>query len=324
MARPRASRSRTAQTPASTFSSVRRARHTTWPRRVNTANLSIICLLAADCPRRKPPLEPIRSMRILVATQGPYGERIARNLRERAPPGWMVQELALPKGLPALIDDPGEFLPQMLPQADLIVAAGESPGAAQLIPDIATRSCARSVIAPVDNSAWVPQGLANQLKRELADKGVAAVFPKPFCSLTESSYGYRSAAQPYESELISEFARHFGRPKLKITVNPKTRLIERVDVERNSACGSVYHVARGLVGVSADEADPKAGLILHHYPCLCSMNQEQIDDKLYDTIMHVSGYIINEEVAAQVRPFRTPPVYFKPGEYVEDEGRGEG
>ena len=273
--------------------------------------------------RAKPALRraPIRTMRILVVTQGPYGERIARNLRENAPKAWVVEELTLPRALPVLVEDPDEFLPQTLPQADLIVAAGESPGAAQLIPDIVARSAARTVVAPIDNSAWVPQGLANQLKRELAEKGVAAVFPKPFCSLTENGSGYRGAAQPYESELISEFARHFGRPKLKITVNPKSRLIERVDVERNSACGSVYHAARGLVGVSADEADPKAGLILHHYPCLCSMNQEQIDDKLYDTIMHVSGYIMNEEVAAQVKPFRTPPAYFKPGEYVEEEAR---
>lgn len=258
-------------------------------------------------------------MRILVATQGPYGERIARNLRENAPSGWAVEEVSLPRALPLLIDDPDEFLPAAIPEADLLIAAGESPGAAQLILDIAERSGTRSVIAPTDNSAWLPQGLANQLKRELSVKNVAVAFPKPFCSLTETSYGYRGSAQPYNDELISTFARHFGRPKLKITVNPKTRLIEQVDVERNSACGSVSHVAERLLGISADEADTKAGLILHHYPCLCSMNQEQIDDKLYDTLMHVSGYIINEEVAEQVKPFKTPPQYLTPSEYVDDK-----
>jgi hypothetical protein len=49
------------------------------------------------------------------------------------------------------------------------------------------------------------------------------------------------------------------------------------------------------------------------------MNQEQIDDKLYDTLMHVSGYIINEEVAEQVKPFKTPPQYLTPSEYVDDK-----
>ena len=258
-------------------------------------------------------------MRILVASQGPYGERIARNLRNNAPPEWEIEEIVLSKALPALIDEPDEFLPETIPQADLLVAAGESSGAAQLVIDIVERSGARSVVAPIDNSAWLPQGLANQLKRELTEKNIAIVFPKPFCSLTENSYGYRSSAQPYQDELISSFARHFGRPKLKITVNPETRLIKEVEVERDSACGSVAHTARQMIGLSADEADTKAGLILHHYPCLCSMNQEQIDDKLYDTLMHVSGYIMNEEVAEQVKPFKTPPQYFTPGEYVDEK-----
>jgi len=258
-------------------------------------------------------------MRILVSTQGPYGERIVRNLRENAPTGWSIEETSLPKVLPQLIDDPDEFLPSSIPQANLLIAAGESSGAAQLIPDLIERSGARSVIAPIDNSSWLPAGLANQLKREMGDKGITTVFPKPFCSLTETSYGYRGSSSSYDDKLISEFARYFGRPKLKIKVNPETRLIEDVQVERNSACGSVYHAAKGLIGVPADEADIKAGLILHHYPCLCSMNQEQIDDRLFDTLMHVSGYIINEEVAGQVKPFKTPAIYLTTSEYVDNE-----
>ena len=257
-------------------------------------------------------------MRLLVITQGPYGERIARNIGENIPSNWSIEELALPKALPPLIDDPDEFLPEAIPAADLLIAAGESAGAAQLTTDLVTRSGARSVIAPIDNSAWLPPGLANQLKRELAEMNVAVAFPKPFCSLTENSYGYRGSAQPYQDELISAFAKRFGRPKLKITVNPDTKLIEQFEVERDSACGSVVHTARQMMGLSADEADTRAGLILHHYPCLCSMNQEQIDDRLFDTLMHVSGYIMNEEVAEQVKPFKTPPRYLTTSEYVED------
>ena len=261
-------------------------------------------------------------MRILFLSQGPYGERIARNLREHAPSRWTIEEIALPKALPSLIDDAEEFVPAKIPQADLLLAAGESPGAAQLIPDFVRHSGARSVIAPIDNSSWLPPGLANQLRRELAEMGIVAGFPKPFCSLTATSYGFRRAAQPYNDELIAEFARHFGRPKLKIKVNPETKLIEQVEVERNSACGSVYHVAKGLIGVSADEAEIKAGLLLHHYPCLCSMTQEWLDDRLYDTLMHTSGYIIKEEVAEQVKPFKPPPQYITPSEHVDWHQQG--
>ncbi|MBE0479887.1 MAG: hypothetical protein IBX68_02795 [Dehalococcoidia bacterium] len=256
-------------------------------------------------------------MRILIATQGPYGERIARNIRQSSPPEWSIHEISLPRALPALVDDPDEFLPAGIPAADLVISAGESPGAAQLIPDLVERTGARSVIAPIDNSAWLPPGLANQLKRELSAKGVTIVFPKPFCSLTETTYGYRRSAQSYEDPVLSDFARRFGRPKLRIAVNPATKKIEQVEVLRDSACGSVVHSARQLVGLSADEADTKAGLILHHYPCLCSMNQEQIDDRLFDTLMHVSGYIMNEEVGEQVKPFKTPASYQTTAEYVE-------
>ncbi len=257
-------------------------------------------------------------MRILVLSQGPYGERIARNLREQAPSDWTIEEIALPSRLPALIDEPEEFVPANVPQADVVLAAGESSGAAQLISEFVKRSGARSVIAPVDNSAWLPPGLANQLKTELAEMGVTAVFPKPFCTLTENSYGFRRSARPYDDAPIATFARYFGRPKLKIGVNPKTKLIEHVEVERNSACGGVAYVAKRLVGVSADEAGVKAGLILHHYPCLCSMNVEELDDWLADTLMHASGYIINDEVAEQVKPFKTPPQYLTTSGYVEE------
>ena len=258
-------------------------------------------------------------MRILVLTQGPYGERIARNLRENAPSDWKVEEIVLPKRLPALIDEPEEFLPASVPQANIVLAASESPGAAQLISAFVKRSGARSVIAPIDNSAWLPSGLANQLRAELAEMGVVAVFPKPFCSLTENSYGFRRSAQPYNDELIATFAKHFGRPRLKIRVNPETRLIENVEVLRNSTCGGAAHAAKGMIGLHADEADTKAGLILHHYPCLCSMNQEWLDDRLYDTLMHASGYIMNEEVAEQVKPYKTPPMYLSPSDRVEEK-----
>ncbi len=96
-------------------------------------------------------------------------------------------------------------------------------------------------------------------------------------------------------------------------------MIEHVEVLRNSACGGVAHAAKGMVDLHADEADIKAGLILHHYPCLCSMNQEWLDDRLYDTLMHASGYIMNEEVAEQVKPFKTPPQYLTPGGHVEEQ-----
>ena len=47
------------------------------------------------------------------------------------------------------------------------------------------------------------------------------------------------------------------------------------------------------------------------------MNKEMIDDRLYDTLMHVSGYIVNEDITNQLKPYLTPPEYSTPPGHVE-------
>ena len=242
-------------------------------------------------------------MRILVFVQGSGGERIFRNIKERSPAGWTVESIDLPAALPTIIDEPQEFIAQDLPNADLILFLGESPQAPQ-VPDVAVVAGAKAVIAPIDNSSFMPLGLKNQVQRRLAGLGVAAAFPKTFCTLTENSYGYCRGVESHDSELIAAFARCFGRPKLKIKIDPQTNTIEAAEVERGAPCGSTHYTAAGLVGLSADEVVPRAALICHYYPCHASMQQEQIDKDMFDTLMHLSGYVINEAVEEAI--FGTP------------------
>lgn len=262
-------------------------------------------------------------MHILAVTQGQWGDRMVDNIQANGPLEWTVERFHAPRFLPPIVDDPDEFLPDDLPPADLILYLGENPHAAQLIPAIVRRCGAKAVLAPIDNSAWLPTGLKNQLQRELAEEGIASVFPKPFCSLTPESCNYRRAAQSYDNEIVAAFAQHFGRPQFKITVDPETKLITDVEVVRNSACGSARFVAQKLVGLSADSAEYEAGLFHHHYPCLASMQKEWIDDALEDTLMHVSGFILQEEVGSHVKPFKKPPEYFTPGEQVAAKVDGD-
>ena len=253
-------------------------------------------------------------MRILIVTQGPWGERIARNVAERSPDQWTVSSSALTKALPPLIDEPEEFLPSILPNCDLLLFLSETEQSPQLIPDIVEITGARAVIAPIDNSHWVPQGLKNQIERELAAKGIGSAWPKTFCTLTEQSYGYRHAAQSYDHNLIAEFAKIFGKPKFDVTVDSETGLIENVVVIRGAPCGSSHHTAIGLAGTHVDEAIPRAGLLCHHFPCQASMQAEQIDKILYDTLMHLSGYVVNEDIEERIKPYKTPPRYMTPPE----------
>jgi len=39
-------------------------------------------------------------MRILIITQGEYGKRMLDNIRQHAPPGWVVEEWQAPANLP--------------------------------------------------------------------------------------------------------------------------------------------------------------------------------------------------------------------------------
>ena len=106
---------------------------------------------------------------------------------------------------------------------------------------------------------------------------------------------------PYDDPLISEFARYFGQPNLQITVDPHSKTITESQVTRDAVCGCARYVAERLIGVSADDAEEKAGLLHHHYPCLASMG---IDVDFADTLMHVSGNVLRDNVAEQVKPFK--------------------
>lgn len=250
-------------------------------------------------------------MRLLVITQGEYGRRILENIRTRAPKDWTVQEWVAPAGLPVVIDDPEDFLPDDLPSADLILSLAEDPGVAELLPEVARATGAKAVIAAIDSVAWFPPGLVSQTQSRLDAMNVASVYPKPLCTLTEDSYGFRRRIR-YESELISEFAKHFGRPKMRVSVEDGK--IAAVDVERDACCGCAHYVAEGLTGVTVREAEFEAGMLHHHYPCLATMG---IDEELGDTLMHVSGHLMKDEVAEQVKPHKAPSSKFRPTDKFE-------
>jgi hypothetical protein len=250
--------------------------------------------------------------RILAVTQGLWGDRIAAFVAESAPPDWRVATWKAPRPLPPVIDDPDEFLPKDFPLSDLVLALGEVAGLAQLIPEIARRCAARSVLAPIDRNESLPAGLVRQLERWLLDQGISSVFPKPFCSLTESTVGVARHAKPYDDPLVRRFAARFGRPQFRVEVSEGR--IARVDVLRDSACGCARHVALGLTGTAVDDALESAGMLHHHFPCLASMNQ---DADFLDTLMHVSGNLLKESLREEISDFLKPVTFLRP------QGRSE-
>ena len=221
-------------------------------------------------------------MKVLAVVQGNYGKRMAEIWKEYGPEDWEIATLEINSSLPAMMEEPADFLPEDIPQADLVVSLGEHPGVAELLPDIVKAAGAQAVIAPVDNRPWLPPGLAKQVERSLHKMGVAVVFPITFCALQEDDSNH---------PLIRGFARRFGAPEVEIEVEAEK--VKAVRVIRSAPCGSTYFVAEGLRGTKVMDAEEKAGLLHHNYPCLATMN---VDWQFNDTLMHRAGYFTKQAV----------------------------
>lgn len=251
-------------------------------------------------------------MRVLViTTKGEYGQRHLANIQQRKPERWEIRTWQAAERYPLVIDYPEDHLPESFVPANLILSFAENKSVAELLPDIAQMTGARGVIVSVDNENWLPRGLARQLTRWLERIGVACATPKPLCSLTQTDYKItRKERQSYECAQISEFARYFGQPRLEIEVDPKTRRIQSARVEVDAVCGCARHVAAGIVGLRVEDAEEKAGLLHHHYPCLASM--VKLNDYNHDTLMHESAHLLVDNIREQIKPFKQTR-YFQPG-----------
>ena len=252
-------------------------------------------------------------MKIIAVVSGEFGRRKAQNLSEHGPQTWTVNQWTAPSHFPIVIDEPSDFLPASLPPADLILAVGEHPGIAELLPDVAKMTGATAMIAPVDRVEWLPKGLMRQLQGWMKEVGVECVFPKPFCSLTEKSYSLRGQRVEYDNALIAEFAHYFGKPAVKVEVDEASMTIAGVQVERDATCGCMRYVAREIVGTKVDDAEFQAGMLHHHYPCLASMG---IDPDYSDTLLHISGNTFRDAFADAIKPYKEV-LYFRPEGYVE-------
>jgi len=221
-------------------------------------------------------------MKLLAIVQGNYGRRMVEAWQRHGPGQWEIETLEVTPSLPTMMEDPAEFLPDNIPKADLVISLGEHPGVAELLPAIVKAAGARAVIAPVDNRAWLPPGLAKQVERVFQKMGVDVVFPVTFCALKKGD-----AQDP----LIQEFARLFGDPEIEIVVEADR--VKEVRVIRSAPCGSTYFVAEALKGTKVADAEEKSGILHHNYPCLATMN---VDWQFHDTLMHRAGYFTKQAV----------------------------
>lgn len=233
---------------------------------------------------------------VLMAST-PWARRMVENICKMGFASWIwgVHEFQFIPPLAEILDDPERHLPKDMPKCDLILSLGLPAGMISALPVVAKKTDAKAVITPIDDPMWVRLGLQRQIEKEFARIKIASAFPKPFCSLRKTGDVY-----------IDAFAEHFGKPKLEMRIHG-TKIIG-VKVRRGAPCGSTWYIADKLKGVDIKEAERKAGLEHHNYPCLASM---QIDPVINDTLMHLAGYIIMDEVKKSLKAQWIPYKSFK-------------
>ncbi len=217
-------------------------------------------------------------MNIYILTSGKYGSRIVNNIAKSFSSS-IVGIHEVPEDLPEFIEDVTGYLPDNLPDADLVIAVGLNGDINLLAPLVAEKSGAKSIIISVHEPKGMPMGLMQEIKETAENKGLVVVFAKPFCILT-----------PMGDPFIDEFAGKLGKPVMEIEADD---FIKKVTVIRDAPCGCTSFIGEELVGTSVEEAEYVGDIKFHNYPCQASMS---LDRNLGDTILHVAGYLSKEAV----------------------------
>ena len=220
-------------------------------------------------------------MKVIILSSGEYGSRIVNTIATKGFAQYIVGMYEFSDDLPEFLDDISSYIPENLPEADLLISIGLFGDINLVIPEIISQTGIKSVIVPIHDPKQIPYGLQNEIESMVKNinSEVKIIFPKPFCSLI-----------PNGDEFIDRFAELFGKPKLEIDADSR---INSINVIRGAPCGSTWYISEKLIGLPVEEAEFESGNKFHNYPCLASMST---DPMVGDTIMHLAGYKIKEAV----------------------------
>ena len=188
----------------------------------------------------------------------------------------------IPENLPLFMEEPEKYLPENLPNCDLVLAIGMHPDLLSAIPTIVKRTNAKGIIVPIENRNWCPRGLKRQLEEKLQDIGIEHAFPKPFCSLEETG-----------SPVIDGFIERYKIGKPLVEVEVTDGMISNAWVTRSAPCGSTWYVAQQIKKSRITQIVDTVAIAHHAYPCTASMD---IDPEFNEPILHIAGYNIRGAV----------------------------
>lgn len=193
-----------------------------------------------------------------------------------------IEELS--KDLPSFVEDVSPYLPNNMPDSDLLIVIGVHQDILASLSQIVEKTGAKAVIIPLEDPTWCPLGLQKQIEQDLQQMNVEYSFPKPFCSLKPDN------ATPTINEFI-ELSK-MGMPLVEVGIDNEL-FTEDCRVLRSAPCGSTYHVIDNLKAKHISDVEKEISKYHHAYPCTASM---AIDNVLGDTILHKAGYMIKAAV----------------------------
>lgn len=186
-------------------------------------------------------------LNVVVATDGPYGERAFENINEIFDTEFV--ELEKPTSMfMDEIDFPSDVL-NKIKQANILITYTQHPDLTLDLIDQVEKDVDHIIVA-----AWSGEGFKNQL-----EKYENVTCPYIMCELEENG-----------NEVFDAFTSKIGKPKVDIKLEDGKIAI--IDVIRSSPCGSTIfvtdYISEKYFGSDDLENVPiEAGLKLQHYPC---------------------------------------------------------
>ena len=186
-------------------------------------------------------------LKVVIATDGPYGERAFENIKKdfdtefiqlEQPTSMFMDEIDIPEDALAKIKD-----------ANILITYTQHPDLTLDLVDMVNKDIDHIIVA-----AWRGEGFKNQLQ---AYENVTC--PYIMCELEENG-----------NEVFDEFTSKIGKPKVDMKFSDGQ--IVDINVVRSSPCGSTTFVADYILDKYANNSNLEnlpidAGLKLQHYPC---------------------------------------------------------
>jgi hypothetical protein len=211
-------------------------------------------------------MEPIdlpTPQRILVFEQNGSGARKVAGILQYGNGRYDIRTIELPPGLPPVIDDADEYLPERL-DADLVLDYVAHP---DLSHDLAVRCTEQHV-------PYIGSG-----KKHLVE---GVLMPVTCCALTHQ-------------DGLGHYGREFGVPRFAVKIEDGR--IAEIRVERGAPCGATWPAAAKMIGKSIEEAVVRIGVECQFH---CSANPAGWDPIYQKSPVHVAGDLHSAALKAAV------------------------